>query len=219
VKVTDRLRRDVDIIWQHLVKHPFVVELYSGNLPLDKFKFYILHDCYYLTTAMKNFSLLAAKAPTVEDLKDILGILHLEAESEYEEYKKFLHRLGYSLQEAVGQEPIPINVSYGSFLLSTSTLKSYPEAITAVLPCFWSYAEIADYHGDKLHDNKNQLYTDWARIYGTDSYRDLVGKIKQLVNRVDGTCAYDKLLRIFTQASRYEYLFWNAVYTQEQWPV
>jgi len=219
VKVTDCLRRDADVIWQHLVRHPFVVELYSGDLPLDKFKFYILHDYYYLTTAMKNFSLLAAKAPTVEDLRDILDILRLEAESEYEGYKKFLYRLGYSIPEAVKQEPIPISISYGSFLLSTSTLKSYPEAITAVLPCFWSYAEIADYHGDKLHDNKNQLYTDWAKVYGTDSYRDLVGKIKQLVNRVDETCPYDKLLRIFTQASRYEYLFWNAVYTQEQWPI
>ncbi len=219
MKVTDCLRRDADVIWQHLVRHPFVVELYSGDLPLDKFKFYILHDYYYLTTAMKNFSLLAAKAPTVEDLRDILDILRLEAESEYEGYKKFLYRLGYSIPEAVKQEPIPISISYGSFLLSTSTLKSYPEAITAVLPCFWSYAEIADYHGDKLHDNKNQLYTDWAKVYGTDSYRDLVGKIKQLVNRVDETCPYDKLLRIFTQASRYEYLFWNAVYTQEQWPI
>ena len=219
MKVTDQLRRDADCIWQHLVRHPFVVELYSGDLPLDKFKFYILHDYHYLTTAMKNFSLLAAKAPTVEDLRDILDILHLETESEYEEYKKFLYRLGYSVQEAMEQEPIPISVSYGSFLLSTSTLKSYPEAITAVLPCFWSYAEIADYYGDKVENNKNPLYIDWVTVYGTDSYMNLVGKIKQLVNRVGKTCPYDKLLRIFTQASRYEYLFWNAVYTQEQWPV
>ncbi len=219
MKVTDQLRKDADFIWQHLVSHPFVVELYRGDLPLQKFKFYILHDYYYLTTAMKNFSILAAKAPTVEDFRDILDILRLEAENEYEEYKKFLHRLGYSLQEAVKQEPIPISVSYGSFLLSTSTLKSYPEAITAVLPCFWSYAEIADYHGDKLHDNKNQLYTEWAKFYGTDSYRNLVEKIKKLVNRVEETYPYEKLLTIFTQASRYEYLFWNAVYNQERWPV
>jgi thiaminase/transcriptional activator TenA len=98
-------------------------------------------------------------------------------------------------------------------------MKSYPEAITAVLPCFWSYADISDYHCDKLQDNKNQLYTEWAKVYGTDSYRDLVGKIKRLVNRVGETCPYDKLLEIFIQASRYEYLFWNAVYTQERWPV
>jgi len=219
VKVTDRLRRDTDFIWQHLVSHPFVIELYRGDLPLEKFKFYILHDYYYLTTAMKNFSVLAARAPTAEDLRDILDILRVEAESEYEEYKKFLYRLGYSIEEAVNQEPIPVSISYGSFLLSTSTLKSYPEAITAVLPCFWSYAEIADCHGDKLQDNNNQLYTEWAKVYGTNSYRNLVRKIKKLVNRIDETCPYDKLLKIFTRASRYEYLFWNAVYTQEWWPV
>jgi len=64
-----------------------------------------------------------------------------------------------------------------SFLLSTSSLKSYPEAITAVLPCFWSYAEIADHHRNKLSTNQNRLYKDWAEVYTTDSYLTLVEKI------------------------------------------
>jgi thiaminase (transcriptional activator TenA) len=219
MRVTDKLRKDADNIWKHLFEHPFVTELYSGTLPQDKFKFYILHDYQYLTAALKNFSILAAKAPTLDDMRDVIDILHIEAKSEYEGYEKLLHRLGYSIKDAAAQDPIPISISYGSFLLSTSIIKSYAEAATAVLPCFWSYAEIAEYHSDKLHNNKNQFYIDWAIGYKTDFYQELVEKIKQLVNRASKNCPYDKLLDVFTTASRYEYLFWDAVYNRQHWPI
>lgn len=219
MKLTEKLRRDSDNIWKHIYSHPFVTELYSGDLPQDKFNFYILHDYQYLATAMKNFSIIAAKAPTVDEMREIIDVLYIEAKSEYEEYKKALHRLGYSLKDAAAQDPIPISLSYGSFLLSTSIIKSYAEAITAVLPCFWSYAEIADYNSDKLNNNKNQLYIDWAEVYKTESYQYLVEKIKQLVNRASKNCSYDKLLSVFTISSKYEYLFWDAVYNRQQWPI
>ncbi len=217
--VDDRLRSDADAIWERLLEHPFVTELYRGELPRSKFDFYLLHDYHYLITAMKNFGILAARTPAVDDMRAVIEILHLEAKSEYEGYEAFLHRLGYSIEDAAAREPIPIAISYGSYLLATSALGSYAEAITAVLPCFWSYGEIADRHQDKLADNENELYTHWAAVYTTDPYRSLVDKIKGLVNRAAENCPYETLLRAFTTSSRYEYLFWDAVYTGEQWPI
>jgi len=113
---------------------------------------------------------------------------------------------------------ISVSLSYSSFLVSTSTLKSYPEAITAVLPCFWSYAEIAEVHKDKLKTNKNQLYKDWANAYLSDSYLHLVEKIKDLVNEAGKNFPYHKLKEVFANASRYEYLFWDAAYHKTIWP-
>ena len=106
-----------------------------------------------------------------------------------------------------------------SFLISTSSLKSYAEAITAVLPCFWSYAEIADQHKDALGKNEDQLYKDWAQVYVTDSYLNLVDKMKTLVNRAGTSFPYERLRTAFVTASRYEYMFWDAVYNRQQWPV
>lgn len=217
--VADQLREDADDIWQHIIKHPFVEELYNGSLPKEKFEFYILNDYYYLTASIKNFSVISSKAPTVEEMREVVDILQLEKESEYEGYKNFLSRFGYSLQDAAEKKPIPVSVSYSSFLLSTSTLESYPEVITAVLPCFWSYAEIADYHSDKLHSNKNQLYVDWAKTYDTDSYQNLVEKMKQLVNRAGENFPYEKLRNVFKLSSRYEYMFWDSVYNKQRWPI
>jgi thiaminase/transcriptional activator TenA len=50
MKVVDRLRKDANAIWKKIIEHPFVVELYKGDLPLNKFKFYILQDYQYLIT-------------------------------------------------------------------------------------------------------------------------------------------------------------------------
>lgn len=215
----EQLRRDADDIWQHLLEHSFVTELYSGELPRDAFTFYVLHDYHYLTTAMQNFSIIASKAPTVDEMRAVIDLLHMEAESEYRGYRELVERLGYTLQDAASLEPIPISVSYGSYLLATSALQSYAEAITAVLPCFWSYAEIADQHRDRLPGNDVQLYRDWAAVYDTDEYRDVVRQIQQLVNRAADDCTYNELLRVFTTSSRYEYLFWDAVYNRQEWPV
>jgi thiaminase/transcriptional activator TenA len=219
MKVVTRLRKDAHPIWEKIIEHPFVVELYKGDLPLKKFRFYILQDYHYLITAMKNFGLITSKAPSVEAMREIIDILNLEAKSEFDGYKDILRRLGHTLHDASTIEPIPVSVSYSSFLLSTSSLKSYAEAITSVLPCFWSYAEIADHHRERLSTNRNQLYKDWGTVYGTDSYLSLVEKIKMLVNKAGEGFSYEKLKSVFITASRYEYMFWEAVYNQQEWPV
>jgi len=219
MKVVDRLRKDANAIWKKIIEHPFVVELYKGDLPLNKFKFYILQDYQYLITAMKNFGIIASRTPSVEAMREVIDILNLEAKSEFDGYIEFLRRLGYTLQDASVIEPIPVSVSYTSFLLSTSSLKSYAEAITSVLPCFWSYAEIADHHREMLSTNKNQLYKDWGEVYGTNSYLSLVEKIKMLANNAGEGFSYEKLKSVFIAASRYEYMFWDAVYNQQEWPV
>ncbi|MFW6375891.1 MAG: thiaminase II, partial [Thermoplasmatota archaeon] len=159
------------------------------------------------------------KASAVDHMRDVTEILHLEAQSEFEGYEKFLDRLGYSLEDASQVEPIPVNVSYSSFLISTSSLNSFEVAMTSVLPCYWSYAEIAEYHSDKLKENDKQIYKDWAKVYHTDSYLELVERMKAIVDKVGEGYPYEELKEVFITASRYEYMFWDAVYNKERWPV
>ena len=219
MNITERLRKDADDIWKDIKEHPFVIELYSGDLSFDKFEFYILQDYYYLVRAIRNFSIISSKARSVDNMRDVTEILHLEAQSEFEGYENFLDRLGYSLGDAAQAEPIPVNVSYSSFLISTSSLNSFEVGMTSVLPCFWSYAEIAEHHSDKLEGNDKQIYKDWAKVYGTESYLELVEKMKGIVDEVGKGYPYKKLKEVFITASRYEYMFWDAVYKKEGWPI
>ena len=216
-EISDRLRADADSIWKEIFKHPFVVELYEGTLPLEKFKFYVLQDYNYLATDMKNLSILSSKAESVEAMREMIEVAHLEAPTEFQSYGEFLKRLGYTIEDAMGIEPTPTNISYSSFLLATSSLKTFWEGLAATLPCFWSYAEIAEFHRDKLKENQNDLYLEWASVYFTEPYLDLIDRMKGLLDSAN--VEYEKLNEVFITASKYEYLYWSMAYNMEEWPI
>lgn len=215
MRISENLRKDADYIWKKIFSHPFVLELYTGNLPLKKFKFYVLQDYNYLTADMKNFSILSSKAESVEAMREMLEIAHLEATSEYKSYEELLKKLNYTIEDATGVEPTPTNISYTNFLLATSSLKTFWEGLAACLPCFWSYAEIAEFHRNRLKENKNKVYCDWASVYSTKAYAELVDRMKNLLDNAD--VKYEKLKEVFIISSKYEYMYWDMAYNMEKW--
>ena len=217
-KLSERLREDADAIWKQILNHPFVVELYTGVLPIEKFRFYVLQDYNYLVNNMKNLGVLSSKAESIEAMREMLEIAHLEATSEFESYEKLLGNLGYTIDDALSIEPTQTNTSYGNFLLATSLLKTFWEGLAATLPCFWTYAEIAQFHKAKLDQNKNRLYAEWALVYLTDDYCDLVNRLKGLLDKASGV-EYVKLRESFVTASKYEYMYWTMDYQMEGWPL
>jgi len=219
VSISQRLRQDADPIWQGIIEHPFVVELYEGTLPMEKFKSYILQDYNYLVSLIEVLSIIASRATSLDAMREVVEILRLELDSELKGYEEFLKRLGCSRQEAMAIDPLPMNLSYTSFLLSTSSLKPYAESITSILPCFWSYAEIAAHHQGKLRGNGNRLLVEWAEVYLSEAYLDLVERVKRLVDEAGEGFPYERLLETFSMASRYEYTYWEAMYNMETWPL
>ena len=219
MSVSEQLHKDTEQVWKRIVDHPFVVELYQGSLPMEKFKSYILQDYAYLVDAVKNFSIIASRAHSVDLMRETVEIAHLEATGEFQGYEDLLHTLGYTLDDVMDVEPLPVNLSYRSFLLNTSLLRSSQEALVSVLPCFWSYRDIALYHQDALNSNTNKIYVDWASVYLSEDYAELVEKLRRLVDRVCGDFPYERLKLPFLMASRYEYMYWDSVYKMEKWPV
>ena len=217
-KISERLREDADAIWKQILNHPFVVELYTGVLPAEKFRFYVLQDYNYLVNNMKNLGVLSSKAESIVAMREMLEIAHLEATSEFESYKKLLGNLGYTIDDALSTEPAQTNTSYGNFLLATSLLKTFWEGLAATLPCFWTYAEIAQFHKAKLNQSKNRLYAEWALVYLTDDYCDLVNRLKGLLDKAS-VLEYEKLRESFVTASKYEYMYWTMAYEIEGWPL
>jgi len=217
-RISERLRKDADSIWKEIFDHPFVVELYKGTLPIEKFRFYVLQDYNYLVANMKNLSILSSKAESVEGMREMLEIAHLEATSEFESYEKLLRDLGYTIEDAIRIKPTQINLSYASFLLATSSLRTFWEALAATLPCFWTYEEIAEFHRDELDESKNSLYFEWACVYLTESYHDLVNRMRRLLDNANNI-EYEKLKEAFITASKYEYMYWSMAYYMEEWPI
>jgi thiaminase/transcriptional activator TenA len=68
LSISETLRSMFWELWVKDLDHPFVVELYSGTLPLEKFKYYVLQDYNYLVTVVRVLSLLVAKAAPILEL-------------------------------------------------------------------------------------------------------------------------------------------------------
>ncbi len=217
-RLTERLRRDVEGIWRRILEHPFVVELYEGSLPPEKFRYYIIQDYNYLIGMMRAYSILASKAE-YGLAREALEIAYLDATTEMENYNRLLERMGLSLEEVMRIEPAPTNMAYMNHLLATAMIGDPLDCLVATLPCFWSYLEIGERHRDSLRRNQNGLYRSWAEVYLTEEYKRLVERLKENVDGLWRGGDYDMHRRIFTTSSRYEWMFWEMSYRMEGWPI
>ena len=215
--ISRELKGESRPLWDKILDHPFVVELYRGTLPRQKFLYYVKQDYNYLVNIQRVFSLIAAKAePDVARVA--LEIAHEDATIEMDSYARLLRKLGQSLEEVAQEEPSPTSMAYMNFLVATAALNDPLESLVAVLPCFWTYLEIAKRHEEELGGNREGLYIQWAKSYLSDEYGNVVDRLRELVDDLYDGRGRRRLLRLFQVASRYELMFWNAAYIMENWP-
>jgi thiaminase (transcriptional activator TenA) len=139
------LRAQCDRIWAGLHAHPFLGELARGTLPLDRFRFFIEQDLLFLPAFARCMAMGAAKSASDADLefftRQLDGIIQLEIPSN----RRLLDRvISLGAEDRGGSRGMaPANVAYTSFLLATAAGGGPLEITAAILPCSWSYIEIA----------------------------------------------------------------------------
>ena len=218
-----RLRSRCDRIWAGLHAHPFLSELARGTLPLDRFRFFIEQDLLYLPAFARCMALGAAKSATGTDLefftRQLDGIIRLEIPSN----RRLLAQvIGLGAQDRGGAQAMaPANVAYTSFLLATAAAGGPLEITAAILPCSWSYIEIAESLKDEIADHP--VYSDWVAFYLQQEEADLVANMRTTFDEMTRSGAVsdekrEQLAEIFAMSSRLERMFWDMAYTLDQWP-
>ena len=215
MKIIERLYNDASRIWERIVNHPFVIEIYSGVLPEKKFKFYALQDYNYLVGITRAMTIIASKSDFWK-MKEILNLAQKEASVELQSYEKLLKSIGLSIEEAMNVEPSPTNLAYMNYVGMVAYIGNLYEGIAGILPCFWSYQEIAEKNKYLLKKNKNSIYLKWAETYFTQEYKQIVEKMKNMLNEAKD---YEAIKKIFLMASKYEYMFWEMSYKMEGWQI
>jgi len=220
---SSRLRAQCDRVWAGLHAHPFLGELARGTLPLDRFRFFIEQDLLYLPAFARCMAMGAAKSASDADLefftRQLDGIIRLEIPSN----RRLLDQvISLGAQDRGGSQGMaPANVAYTSFLLATAAAGGPLEITAAILPCSWSYIEIAAGLKDEIADHP--VYSDWVAFYLQEEEADLVMNMRETFDDMtrDGAISDDKrkqLAEIFTMSSRLEGMFWDMAYTLDQWP-
>ena len=95
----------------------------------------------------------------------------------------FLERLGGDPATVEGRGTmLPTTYAYTRHLLSTCALGDCADGLTAVLPCQWSYGELA--RPLTAHPPADPIYADWIALFGNDEYDGLVGDSTALLDRL-----------------------------------
>lgn len=218
-----RLRADSEPIWRGLHAHPFLRELAAGTLPLAKFRFFLEQDVLYLADFARCLALGAAKSATEAELRyfatQLDGTINLELPNQRRVLEQVC-RLG-APDHGGARGMAPANVAYTSFLLRVASQGGPLDIVAAILPCAWSYLEIAGRLAGQLAEHP--VYREWVGFYLTDEVTTLVREMREDFDEMarrgaDSEDRRRELAGIFGTSSRLEGGFWQMAYTLDQWP-
>jgi thiaminase (transcriptional activator TenA) len=220
LRTRDLLWSDVEDIYAAILAHPFLAGLADGTLPRASFRHYIVQDAHYLRGYAKALAVCAAKAPdedgTVLFAEHAAGAIAAERDL----HAALMSEMGSSPEEAALEAVAPTTQAYVSYLLAAAYGGSFAEAVGAVLPCYWIYARV----GDELlaRSSPDPLYARWIAMYGSAEFQAVVDSVLDLTDRIGAGLSDGErtlLRRHFRTTSRYEWMFWDAGYRAETWPV
>lgn len=199
---------------------PFNQELAAGTLSPARFQYYITQDSLYLGAFSRALALAAAKAPDTaamvtfaEASQNAMVVEHALHESVFAEF-------GLDPTEAGQVDPSPTCQAYNDFLIATAQIHPYEALVAAVLPCFWIYWEVGIAIAKTA--SPDNPYRAWIDTYTDPAFRDAVEAVKAINDRTaaETTAAMRAaMLRTFIRSTQYEWMFWDAAYRQETWPI
>ena len=194
---------------------PFLAGLADGTLPREVFTSYLAQDAHYLADYGRVLALAAAQADTADDLLLWAGSAQTAVAVERELHERHVRDIG-------AWQRSPTCTAYGSYLLSLTTLGCYPVLVAGVLPCFWIYDDVGRRLRARVGDLTGHPYGDWIATYGDPAFAASTQAARAVLDRVaegqdPGTV--DRMREAFTTAARYEWMFWDAAWRRESWPV
>ena len=218
--LTAELWSSIDRTYTAILEHPFIAGLTNGSLDQRAFRFYVIQDAHYLREFARALSVAAARAPHERDIAMFNEHAASAIAVERSLHESFFRDFGLSEADVAGTPPAPTNLAYTSYLLAVAYGGSFAEGLGALLPCYWIYWEV----GKRLLErgSPDPLYRRWIATYGGEQYGAIVQAVLALTDRVGeslGASERDSVFRHFQTTARYEWMFWDMGYRQEQWPI
>jgi thiaminase (transcriptional activator TenA) len=212
------LRERGKAAWAAATRHPMVAEIGAGTLPHQTFRGYFEQNILYLQDYARAIALIAGKAPDLAAIGVLTRFLQQIVSTEIPANIAFLRRLGGTPAEPAAMHPV--THAYTRHLLYSAAQGSCAEGLTAVLPCQWSYGELAVPLMASLP--VDSVYADWISLFGDHSYSTMVNETTGLLDRL--TCPNDEarlvsLAAVFDVSTRFEVQFWDMAYgVSQSWP-
>ncbi|WP_376790508.1 TenA family protein [Thermoflexus sp.] len=183
--------------------HPFVQGIASGDLPRERFVFYVEQDAFFLEAFARAYALGLAKAPDRETMDAFRELLQGVFE-ELRLHKGYAARWGANLHP----EPAPVTQAYTDFLLRVAALEPVGHLVAAMTPCMRLYADL----GTFLRPQANPVspYREWVETYSSADFEALARQLEMLLDRLPGDEKAQHTL--YRAALRFELMFFEAAW-------
>ncbi|HXF91277.1 MAG TPA: thiaminase II [Nitrospiraceae bacterium] len=219
---SDHLRRLAKPIWDAQFTHPFVVALGKGTLPERKFKYYILQDARFLGDLSRVFAAGAQKAPDSESALRFAKLAEETLTVERSLHESYGKRWRMTPQQMTAVPMAPTNYAYTRHLLAVAQSGTAAEITVVALPCAWIYCVVGRHLLQDGPPRAGHPYRDWLLLYASPEFAKVQKWMRKKVDEWAKRAGRDERQRMeeaFVISSRYEWMFWEMAWNEEQWPV
>jgi thiaminase/transcriptional activator TenA len=219
--MSEALRAECSSIWDALHAHPFLRELADGTLPLDRFRFFIEQDDFYLQDYARCLAMGVARSRNDVEMRSFTTDLLAVIEAELPSNRALLARVIEMGAEDRGGSllPAPATVAFTSYLHAVAARGDPLDIMAALLPCSWSYVEIATTLEPAA--TTNEVYAGWIGFFRSPEVFEMVAGIRRTFDELTMALGPERraeLTRTFATSCRWEHAFWGMAYRLEQWP-
>ena len=231
---TQELWGSASDVFAKIVEHPFIVGLVDGGLDRGCFIQFLQQDHQYLEAYARCLNLLAVKSPRPDWSRLFTRHAGDAIAAEEELQAQLLEALGSAGADRAGSlasivsapivpapiVPAPTTLAYTSHLIANCYGGSFVEALATILPCYWVYAEV----GSVLQSvgSADPLYGKWIDSYAGSEYTAVVTSVLEVADELGrqvGDGDRRRCIELYRIGTQLEWMFWDAAYRRETWPV
>lgn len=219
---TRRLRQLAEPIWDAQLTHPFVVALGNGTLPKRKFRYYILQDARYLEELARIFALGAQKAQDPDTALRFAKLVEETIVVERGLHETYGKQWKLTTADMRNTPLAPTNYAYCRHMRSIAQTGTLAELTVVALPCAWIYYAVGQHLLRKGPPSSKHPYRNWLLLYGSPEFAEVTRWMRALVDKEAkqaGAAEKERMSEAFLTSSRYEWMFWDMAWREEQWPV
>jgi thiaminase/transcriptional activator TenA len=218
---TESLEPNAEPIWEAIHEHPMVQGIGDGGLEEAPFRYWVKQDYVYLIEYNRVFAYGAARAPSLDRMGTFAELLSETVSTEMDLHRSYAADFGIGEGELEDTEPSPTTRAYTDFLVRTAAIGEFGELVAALLPCMWGFNETGErLAAGGLPDHEG--YAAWIEMYAGKEFTELAEWCKGLMDEVARDASErrrERYREAFLTSARYEYLFWDAAWREEEWPM
>ena len=209
--------------WGASFTHPFVLALADGSLDEDRFRFYQMQDARYLEAFADACSLVSTRCPGPVDKLWFVDAARLALVVEAELHAGYGERLEYQPVDIAALALTPSNRAYQNHMIEAAVRGTLVEAVAALAPCPWLYTALGQHLQKQLGEiPADHPYADWLRTYADEGFitytNDLLERLQRFADAHD-EAARARAAGAFALSARYEWMFWQQAWEEQEWPV